>query len=473
MLSRDRPLPYWREEIERSAKRHQTHQNLYSTGTIALAGASLVYGSKSLLNSMLRGSSSSSTNPMNVSVDEIHPSDISIAALQCPLHGGPVSVSEGKGEGGVKMVSHHVKTRGGVKRKHSSMAHFEKMMFPELRIRTKGYGTVTTGSFSGSTVTGPIGLYTGAVLNGLGRSISSSAGQQVFGQIIHLSGGSNVIGAYKAPHVAVSNVNVCPATGLTFQGLLQFAKDDLQIQPAGGTSATFPNSNAITAQTRNAISYCGGKTKHFFMNTTNVDVYFEYWICHPKRFLAYGQDPVSLALLSKNTQIPVTYGGTFAISGIAVTTEKMFGFNSKDMLLLEAWNVSKPKSVKIDVGATFTLTVDHTPFFFEDMPSNYSLLGGLGGDSDVTYYPFCTQSLCFRVHGAVCTGDSGTTGGGTVATINYAPAQLAHWQDESHTVQPAFFQSQNSVVNYEFMNDGGVPLYTVDKETGATVPTNI
>lgn len=460
-----RDLPLWRQYFEDELLKKQRRQNAYSAGTIVLAGTSVVYGAKSLINTMTLRGSSSSSNPMDVTIDEIEPVAKETEKLQCGLHTTDVAITSKSIDGlnniSVKIAGNHVFPR------HDSVKHFFDMLFPKRVYHIKSYGTILQGSNGAATSTGPTGVFGGAIQNGLSRDIFANAGQQYFGQILHIGGGSTVVGKYGVP----ATTNVCPSTGVTFTALNGMSIDSQTITSSFGSSALFPNSNSI-GQFRNAVDYKGGSTTHFFMNPGNADIFFEFWVARPKKFLAYGLDPVSLAMLSKNLQKPayeplssVLYPTDSVVPGL---TSKMFSISSRDIMLHENYSVSKPHSVRISPGATLKIAVKHAPFCFTESPENFSLLGGLGGDTDITYYPFCSTFLVMRMHGIVATNDAGTSGGSSVSLLNLAPCQLAHWQDEVHTVQAAFQNQSNGAGYVDYMTDVLTTNYVVNPKVDKT-----
>lgn len=462
-MHRDRPLPYWREEIERNAKRHQSHQNLYSAGTIALAGGSVLLGAKSLINSaskMLRATSSSSSS--SIYGDNMEEDPVNVSADTCggtldePVHTLRNESKTGVTDG-VKHYYGRVKVRSSFG-KHDNMTHLMNMLFPNIRVKSRQYGTATIGSFTAIQLGGPQAFPSGgAIQNGLSETLFSSKSRQAMFQFQHLSGGTAAIGLYGKPYVSSLNVNNCPCSGVTFEGLLAYSRDSTNITARNTVFAPYTNSNAVEGF-YNSLTYHGGKCTHHFYNTGTAQVRFSYRVCRPKRFLGRFYDPISLAVMSKFYQRPLS-SATATASAIpnntsedANITSPMFKIESTDKFLHEYYLVTKSKHLVIEPGETASITVDHPKFEFTESEFNFGLVSGnmLAGTDDASYYPFCTSFLVCTILGQVATNDTGGTGNGL---LNFGSCSLGHWQDEEHYLRSSIVQPPTQEIITNFITD--------------------
>lgn len=489
MLNRDRPLPLWRQEIEREHHRKQRRHSYFNAGTIILAGGTVALAGKSLFNTM-RGmkkhssSSSSSNSSMNCDFDQVEDpcnvsQDTGAGNIEQPVHTVINNVKEKVIDG----MKHHfcvVKAKHNFKG-HSNFKHLMNMLFPSIRIEIKSYGTGLVGSYVPIQLGGPSYYRGGLLTNGITESFYTVKGQRSTFQFLHINGGngSAANGKYAAPHTTLVP-NACPATGITFGGLMAYSRDATNLQARDTTFAPYTNSNTIEGFW-NALSYRGGSTTHHFYNTGNGQIQFEYRVCRPKTFLPYAYDPLSLVLQSKHIEEPTitTVQSANAIlnnfGASRALTSPTFKISTYDRMLHEYYLVTKPKKIVIAPGETVHIQVEHPPFEFSESLFNTGILNGSMNSStnESSYYPFCTCWLVCTMLGPMATDDAGTTGqiGNTV--LNYDNSNLAHWQDEHHEVMSSIAVPPLQKVVNNFITDvitDGTD-FVVDTKTGDIVPS--
>lgn len=407
-------------------------------------------------------------------------------SLVSALSQGTVSVTTRMVDNNTRVIS-MVERKKGKRYEQFTYTKLFNLLCPKHNLIRRGYGKHITGA----TNTGMLLVPNDANpnLQAAWNNVDIPAGRQGYISFVHLPYTDVPIRRWESgdpANMLATLINI--QTTYTLLDLIRKSADayNFNMQHTVIAGDTDPMSDKFFDR---SFIYCGGQTKHTFVNTCNTRISFEITVSRPRRPYALNEMwanatastsantnqqvwPCQVALQDKNRAAPLS-------SNVAPLTDTQYNDQTSDLMFrIEAADkgyhymyTQTKKTCTLGPGETLVFTVDHPSFQFTSsewktmMSSTYNANLATGKNVATilpNLLPFCTAFLDVRTCANLGHDE-------TYTNVGRLPHTYIHTQVESHSFRHVPYTPIDSRQYIDDLNAVGGPNKHTNMETDAEV----